>query len=187
MSSTSPDMGSWWREAMRPVHCVILGLAFSTGGWRASAQLPDAPRPAFDGSLIADSRSSTHDAIDANVSSSQPVTVSSEGVALVESAPVPARRVASFNFYAWNGLHLGMAVFDVEMTQRCIAAHHCRETNPLLPSSRMGQLTVNLSIVAYTTVLSYWLKKHQSGIWWLPPAAGGAGHCVGVATGFEHQ
>jgi len=86
-----------------------------------------------------------------------------------------------------NGLHLGMAVFDVELTQRCIAIHHCRETNPVLPSSQVGQLSINFAIVAYSSGITYWLKKRKSKVWWLPPSAGAVIHSVGVATGFEHQ
>jgi hypothetical protein len=32
-----------------------------------------------------------------------------------------------------------MAVFDMEMTPRWIVSYHCREVNPLMPSSHMGQ------------------------------------------------
>ena len=114
---------------------------------------------------------------------------SAEDNALVlkTSTSVAAPRVADFKFYAFNGINLGMAVFDVEMTQRCIAAHHCREDNPVLPSSQAGQLTVNLGIVATTAGMSYWLKKRQTDVWWMPPVIGAVVHSVGVVTGFEHQ
>ena len=48
-----------------------------------------------------------------------------------------------------NGLHLGLAVLDVELTQHCIANHHCVEGNPLMPSSHAGQLGMNLALVGY--------------------------------------
>ncbi|HZD47145.1 MAG TPA: hypothetical protein VE178_00245, partial [Silvibacterium sp.] len=96
-------------------------------------------------------------------------------------------RTADAKFFLLNGLYLGMAVFDVEMTQRCIAAQHCRELNPLMPSSHAGQLTINFALVAGVSTASYWLKKHSSAVWWLPPVAGTAAHSAGVATGFVHQ
>ncbi len=45
-----------------------------------------------------------------------------------------------------NGLQLGMMIFDVEMTQHCIADHHCQEGNPLMPSSHAGQLAVGFRV-----------------------------------------
>jgi len=54
-----------------------------------------------------------------------------------------------------NGLHLSVAIFDVEMTQHCIAVHHCREGNPLMPSSLAGELGVGFALVGYGAVVSY--------------------------------
>lgn len=96
-------------------------------------------------------------------------------------------RVADRKYFWLNGIQLGMAVFDVEMTQRCIANHRCREANPVMPSSHVGQLSVNFALVAYSSGVSYWLKKRRSKIWWLPPSASIVVHSIGVATGFEHQ
>ena len=90
-------------------------------------------------------------------------------------------------FFPLNGIQVGMAVLDVEMTQRCIARHHCRETNPVMPTSQAGQPSVNFGLVACNSGISYWLKKHGSKLWWLPPSAGVVVHSVGVTTGFEHQ
>lgn len=77
-------------------------------------------------------------------------------------------------------------MFDVEMTQHCIAVHKCREANPVMPSSQAGQLSVNFALVAFQGWSSYWLKKHHSSGWWIPLVAGTVVHSVGVATGFEH-
>ena len=62
-----------------------------------------------------------------------------------------------------------MAVFDVEMTQRCISERKCREVNPLMPSSQTGQLSINFALVALDAWYSFWLKKHQHKVWWVPP------------------
>jgi len=104
--------------------------------------------------------------------------------------PVPApasERTVNSEFVLLNAIHLGMAIFDVEMTQRCISNHHCRETNPLMPSSHAAQLSLNLAYVAGGTGISYWLKRGGSKLWRVPPIAGAAIHSGGVATGFEHH
>jgi hypothetical protein len=101
---------------------------------------------------------------------------------------VPAKeRVADKKFILMNGLALGMAVFDVEMTQSCIASHHCRETNPLMASSQAGQLGLNLGLVSGATLLSYHQKKNGSKTWWLPPVMGSVVHSFGVTTGLQHR
>lgn len=96
-------------------------------------------------------------------------------------------RVFNSKFVLINGLHLGMAAFDVGMTQHCIANHHCREGNPLMPSSLAGQLGVDSALVGYGTFISYRLKKQDSKIWWLSPVVGIAAHTAGVATGFVNR
>jgi hypothetical protein len=80
-----------------------------------------------------------------------------------------------------------MAVFDVEMTQHCIANHHCVEGNPLMPSSHAGQLSVNFALVGYGTFISYRLKKQENKLWLLSPTVGIAAHTVGVASGFANR
>jgi len=112
---------------------------------------------------------------------------SSSAAGLVLAPPVyKAPRILSRGFFLMNGLHLGMAAFDVGMTQRCIADHHCREGNPLMPSSLAGQLSIDFGYVGWGTFVSYKLRRHGSKLWWLSPAVGIASHTVGVATGFAH-
>ena len=111
---------------------------------------------------------------------------SSAGFVLVPPA-AKSPRTLSAGFLLLNGLHLGMAVFDVEMTQHCIANHHCVEGNPLMPSSQAGQLSVNFAIVGLGTLASYKLKKQDSKLWLLSPTVGIAAHAAGVATGFAHR
>jgi hypothetical protein len=100
--------------------------------------------------------------------------------------PAPHTKIADSRFFLMNGLHLGMAVIDVELTQRCIASHQCREGNPLMPSSQAGQLSMGIGFATLGSLSSYWLKKHRSQYWWLPPAGGITGHIAGVATGLRH-
>ena len=96
-------------------------------------------------------------------------------------------RTLGFSFFLVNGLHLGMAAFDVGMTQHCIANHHCREGNPLMPSSLAGQLGVDSAFVGFSVYSGYELKKQDSKVWWLSPAIGIVAHTAGVATGFINR
>ena len=100
----------------------------------------------------------------------------------------PERRTRTLdrNYFLLNGVHLGLAGLDMAMTQRCIADHQCREETPLMPSSLGKQLGVTFALVCYSSLSNYWLKKHDSHIWWISLAVGSAAHSVGVATGFAH-
>lgn len=100
--------------------------------------------------------------------------------------PAPNPRIANSKFLVVNFLNLGMAVVDVELTQRCIASHQCREGNPLMPSSQAGQLSIGIGYAALGSLASYWLRKHKSPRWWIPPAVGMAGHAAGIATGIRN-
>ena len=105
------------------------------------------------------------------------------------SSPPPsttAPKVIDKAYLLLNGLHLGLALADVEATQHCIASHRCREGNPLMPSSQAGQISINAGLFAYAAGSSYWLKRHKAKGWWAPPAAGIAGHAVGVASGLRN-
>ncbi len=96
-------------------------------------------------------------------------------------------RTVSTGFFVLNGLHLGMAIFDVEMTQHCLADHHCFEGNPLMPSSTRGQLAVDFATVSFGALASYRMKKNDSKLWILSPTVGIAAHTLGVASGFAHR
>jgi hypothetical protein len=96
-------------------------------------------------------------------------------------------RTANTKFFVLNGLHLGMAIFDVETTQHCLADHHCVEGNPLMPSSAGGQLGVNFVLVGFGAYASYKLKKDDCKLWGLSPTIGIIAHTFGVATGFAHR
>jgi hypothetical protein len=105
----------------------------------------------------------------------------------IPASPVRVPRIVDPKFVLLNGLHLGMAILDVGLTQHCIADHHCREGNPMMPSSLAGQLSVNFALVSYGSFVSYRLKKHRSNLWGLSPAVGISAHAVGVATGIMHE
>ncbi|MDE3199568.1 MAG: hypothetical protein KGN79_01505 [Acidobacteriota bacterium] len=96
-------------------------------------------------------------------------------------------RVIDKKYLLLNGLHLGLALADTEMTRACIDAHACREGNPLMPSSHAGQLAVDFGFFAYAAGTSYWFKKNHNGLWWLPAVGGSAAHTAGLITGLLHQ
>jgi hypothetical protein len=127
--------------------------------------------------------------IDAVLTDAVPAVPATVTRPVVPATPHQAvdRKYADRKFLVVNGLQFGMAMFDVGMTQSCIASHHCREANPLMPSSLTGQLSVAFAFTAYETAVSYWLKKRKSRLWWILPASGAAAHAMGVASGFEHS
>ncbi len=86
-----------------------------------------------------------------------------------------------------NGLHLGLAALDLGLTQRCIANHHCREGNPLMPSSLGGQLAMDSAFVGSGAFISYRLKKQDSRLWWMSPVVGIGAHTAGAVTGFINR
>jgi hypothetical protein len=104
----------------------------------------------------------------------------------VRVSPVVIHRSFSPSYWMVNGLHMGLAVLDVEATHQCIVSHHCREGNPLVPSSLGGALTLEISLVSFSSYVSYRLKKHDARIWWVSPVVGSAAHTVGLATGLAH-
>jgi len=159
---------------MNAVHCLVLGLVIAVEGCACSAQ-------------EASNRLQLPQNASVNIDFHSGTASAGAGAAFVAPAPPVKRRTADPKFFLLSGIELGMAVFDVEMTQRCIASHHCREINPVMPASQAGQLSVNFALVACNSGISYWLKKRGSRLWWLPPSAGAAIHGIGVATGVEHQ
>jgi hypothetical protein len=96
-------------------------------------------------------------------------------------------RVLDSKFFLVNGLHLGLAALDVSLTQRCIANHHCREGNPLMPSSFAGQFALDSAYVVTGAFVSFRLKKQESKLWWLSPVIGISAHTAGAMTAFVNQ
>ena len=97
------------------------------------------------------------------------------------------QRTFDSKFFVINGLHLGLAALDLGLTQHCIANHHCREGNPLMPSSFAGQFAVDSAFVGTGAFVSYRLKKQNSKLWWLSPVVGISAHTAGAMTGFLNR
>lgn len=183
---------------MNKMRVTTLGLGIVMGGWACSAQQATIPfkqisqdakllnalaLPGHETSSSLDAGILSSELASSGLASSGLASSSSSGSGFTRPAPVAARRrPLGANFYLLNGIDIGMAVLDVEMTQHCIATHKCREGNPMMPSSQAGALSVSIGLVGVTTWASYRMKKHESHIWWLSPTGGIAGHVVGVAS-----
>jgi hypothetical protein len=175
-------------DGMNTVHGALLGLAIAFGGMASSAQEVKVPFRQIE----LEAQVSAHIGAPAGQS---PINRTTEPASAVSSLsgdvlPVPVykrERTMSASYFLWNGLHLGMASLDVAMTQHCIANRHCREGNPIMPSSLSGQLSIDFSLVSYGAFIGYEVKKRGSKIWWLPSAVGAAAHAAGAATGFVNR
>ena len=96
-------------------------------------------------------------------------------------------RTLDSKFFLINGLHLGLAALDVGLTQHCLANHHCKEGNPLMPSSFAGQFAINSAFVSTAAFVSFRLKKQDSRMWWLSPVVGIGAHTAGAVTGILNR
>ena len=173
---------------MSSVHGTMVGVVMAFGCLACSAQ--DAPSPIRQ--MNQEARLSVLAPVaPSEVAFGRPSEMpgaSSSSAGFVFVPPKPRfPRTASTGFFVLNGLHLGMAIFDVEMTQHCLADHHCVEANPLMPSSMGGQLGVDFATVGFGALTSYRMKKDDSKLWVLSPAVGIVAHTLGVATGFAHR
>jgi hypothetical protein len=167
---------------MKRIPCV--GLALALAGWMCPAQQNQVPF----GQLQRDAGVPVQaSALVGEVDLSPEDPFVSAG-SLISSPPpsVVPPKIVGKTYYLLNGLHLGLALADVEATQHCIANRHCQEGNPLMPSSQAGQISINVGLFAYAAGSSYWLKKRRAKWWWAPPAVGVAAHAVGVASGLKN-
>jgi hypothetical protein len=178
---------------MNMMHRVMFSLAIVIGGWTCAAQQVTIPfqQIAHDEQMIA-ALPPPGGELFSNLSSSSsfpaaPKPFAAGGDGFIAPASPIESRTADGKYFLFNGMNLGMAVLDVEMTQRCIANHSCREGNPLMPSSHAGQLSINFAFVCYSSFVSYRLKKRGPTLWWLTPTIGITAHSVGVTTSIMHN
>jgi len=172
---------------------VMLSLAVAMNGWACFAQQSTIPFKQIEedaklSTALPLSIYESSSSLDASSLSSGFASSGSSGAGFTRTTPTPVRRRSlGASFFLLNGIDFGMAVLDVEMTQRCIATHKCREGNPLMPSSHAGALSVSIGLAGVGTWGSYQMKKHHSNIWWICPTGGIAGHVIGVASGLVHR
>lgn len=178
-----------------------VGMALLMGGWACCAQQApvsfrqiqrDAQLSAKLTARISDPSNIFSEPASTNSDSAAESLITSSAAAsaaagLVRPPVAKASRTLDAHYFLLNSMDLGMAGLDMALTRHCIADHHCGEGNPLMPSSLAGQLSVGIAFVGYDSVSSYWLKKHQSHLWWVPPFVGTAAHGVGALTGFVHR
>lgn len=180
---------------MNAVNGTVLCIAIVIGAWSCSAQNEAIPFNQIERDAVSPTIPIARDVGEMRGNFTSSIALS--GPALLsftaDQKPVDAKpksansRLIGPRFYLINGLHLGMAAFDVAMTQNCIADHHCQEGNPLMPSGLAGQLSVNFAVVGFSSFVSYRLRQQHSTVWWLPPAIGVTAHGIGAATGIAHR
>ncbi len=176
---------------MNAIEGTVLSLAIALSGLACTAQDTPIPfrqieRNALNPQLSASVTVPENEAAVGHPYGMLSGSSSSAGFVSIPQTPRTPRTLSK-GFLILNALHLGMAVFDVEMTQHCIANHHCVEGNPLMPSSQAGQLGVNFAFVGLGAFTSYKMKEQDSNLWVISPTVGIAAHAVGVATGFAHR
>ncbi|MGC1462977.1 MAG: hypothetical protein WA802_12295 [Terracidiphilus sp.] len=177
---------------MNAMRGTTLGLAVALATLATSAQenripLKQIEMDAQNLQLLATAAAPDNEAAAEHANGMLSGTSSSSGGFVLPAPAVKLPRTLSPGFFLLNGAHLGLAVFDVEMTQHCLADHHCVEGNPLMPSSRAGQLGLNFALFGYGSFMSYRLKRQERRLWMLSPVVGIVAHTVGVATGFAHR
>ncbi len=166
---------------------AALAISISVGSVRtyseeaaiAAAQLPEEPQPQV---LLA-----AMTPAEALPASPMPFAYSSSAIHTTPP-PSPVRsRVFDRRYVLLNVVNLAMTVLDIGMSQNCIAAKKCRESNPMMPSSRSGQISVSVALFTYSAGSSYFLKKRKSRVWYVAPIMGIATHTVGFASGMSHR
>lgn len=171
---------------MRPAYFVALACYLAISGGLAHSQGVPIPFDKLEGGmqmLPVETARVSADVMGSGTSSS---FIAATGMGATRPMPAYQPRMIDGRFLLINGAHLGMAMFDVAMTQHCMAEHQCSEGNPLMPSSQAGQISVDLGTVALAAVGAYWARKHNMRMWWMAPTVGIAAHTAGVATGFAH-
>lgn len=182
---------------MKKRYGLVLGTAILMGGWACFAQETPIPfnqlhwntessaRPVALGPVLAiTSPSGPTSSVSASAS---PAVIASATGGIVRVPTATDWSILGAKYFLLNGLQLGLTGLDVALTQHCIAEHHCQEGNPLLPSSLLGRISVEFTLVSLSAFASGRLKKQGSKHWWIPPAVGIAAHGVGIATGLAHE
>ncbi len=105
-----------------------------------------------------------------------------EEFAVIAPVMAPEKKVVDKKFLAVTGIATALTVMDFEMTQHCLGNHTCRESDPLMPTSRAGMYASSAPVNAALYYWSYKLKQRGKSYWWVPTAAAIASHAIGVGT-----
>ena len=124
---------------MNALQGMILCMAITTSGVLCAAQTPQVPFRQIEKNAQLSARAIVplNEIASARETTLLPESTSSSGFVLVRPS-FKRHRTITPSFILLNGLHLGLAVLDVELTQHCIANENCVEGNPLMPSSQKG-------------------------------------------------
>jgi hypothetical protein len=168
----------------------VLGLAIALGSWGCAAQEGTIPFGQLEHGAQLSAMQNSHGSPEASEDSasilSRSTSLKPTARGVVRAPQARSLRAFTPGYLVFNGAQVGMGILDVELTQHCIADNHCREGNPMMPSSQAGQVGVVLGLSAYSYFVSYKLKKQGSRFWWLAPAMGVTAHAAGAATGLAH-
>jgi len=162
-------MGRRWLAGVLLLACVLSSVA---------AELPDAPSWARVQPVAA-----TSPARDVSVPNTSEAAEWIMPAPAMVRAETPARRkVFDRKFGLLVGLGTALTLADYEMTQQCLGARTCVETDPLLPHSRAGMYATNLPLNAALFWWGYKRKAAGKRLWWLPPLFVIGSHAAGVIT-----
>ncbi len=162
---------------------ALLVFAFISATAIANSQDSQVPFARLENNSHLQTLSDATEPAGADPTESRPSALAGSAFTPVHSTQFRHPRILDRNYFLLNGIHMGMAIFDVEMTQHCMAEHRCTESNPIMPSSQAGAISVAFGFVGYTAATSYRMKKHQVRIWWMAPVVGIAAHTAGASTG----
>ena len=94
------------------------------------------------------------------------------------------------SFVVFSAFSIGATVADMALTNRCVSAGTCVETNPLFGTrpTAAGLYGVSMSLTAGELLLSYYLKKHypDSKAWMVGPVVSIIAHGAGIAVNAAH-
>lgn len=159
--------------------CLAAVLLLSCMLSAMAAELPDAPSSG----RVQPVSAVTLAPRDASLlTASDPLEWATPGLVVLPAESPAPRKVFDRKFALLTGLATALTIADYEMTQRCLAARTCVETDPLLPHSRAGMYATNMPLNA---ALFYWGYKRKAAgkkLWWLPPLFVIGSHAAGVIT-----
>src|SRR5215469_15227962 len=129
-------------DPMSFVRGGLLSMVMATGFLTCAAQSPIIPFKSIEheAQLSARVDMPSKEALIGNSAGESTSAMPSESSAVYVPPAYKQPRTLSKTFFLINGLHLGLASLDIAMTQHCIADGHCREGNPMMPSSLSGQV-----------------------------------------------
>jgi hypothetical protein len=82
--------------------------------------------------------------------------------------------------YALFATAVALNVADIESVQACIAAHTCREGNPLVSNHRYVGYPVGITIDTLGLLYARWARQSHRRSWFVPLLVSSSTHIVGI-------